>query len=48
MTVEEKKDPVAEEDSRAEWIPPTVEDFDVEALTLSGHTGKGKDNVIYS
>ena len=47
MTMEERPNPVAEEDSRAEWISPAVEDFDVEALTLSG-TGTGKDNVNYS
>jgi len=34
--MEEPTNPVAEEDSRAEWIPPAVEDFDVEALTMSG------------
>ena len=40
--MEEPTNPVAEEDSRAEWIPPAVEDFDVEALTMAG---AGNPNV---
>ena len=47
--MEEPTNPVAEEDSRAEWIPPAVEDFDVEALTMSAKTGTvTSDSLGYS
>ena len=38
-----------EEDARAEWIPPSVQDIDMEAVTLSGGKSSGSwDSTSYS
>ena len=37
-----------EEDARAEWIPPSVQDIDMEAVTLSSTPNSGGDGSSYS
>jgi hypothetical protein len=31
-----------------EWEKPTVKELDINAITLSGFTGVGADNLFYS
>ena len=46
--MEEQKAVEVVEDSRAEWVEPAVEDFDVESITLVTSGGTGVDLNGYS
>ncbi|WP_153306080.1 paeninodin family lasso peptide [Desulfatiglans anilini] len=35
-------------DLRREWQKPSVEELDINAMTLAGTTGDGSDNQSYS
>ena len=48
--MEKEKDQVEKDRSKspAEWKKPTVKELDINAITLSGFSGTGMDNAIYS
>jgi hypothetical protein len=48
--MEPKKDMTGknEENLVEEWEKPAVKELDINAITLSGFTGTGSDNAIYS
>lgn len=50
LRMETKKDIAEkkEENVIEEWEKPSVKELDVNAITQSGFTGTGGDNVIYS
>lgn len=35
-------------DGKCQWATPTIRDWDIKEVTLSGITGVGVDNVMYS
>lgn len=44
-----KDDPrMDNQDERAEWVAPTIIEWDVVDETKSGFTGTGEDNLFYS
>ena len=46
-TMEDRKDTTVRTDL-PEWEKPSIRELDINATTLSGYTGIGADNSVYS
>ena len=48
MEAEKDREEKDRRKSLPEWEKPSVKELDINAITLSGMTGMGMDNAIYS